>query len=123
LTISHDHTTEFNYRPTFEAVAAHSEMGAYYRFKPTPDITLFMSDQQCGQLMDALASRPPLPLCPDSPDGNHHAAPKGSEEDLTLECKECYYCGEKATQLPNRRDNSESREVPSEVLRSEDAPF
>ena len=36
------------------------------------------------------------PLCPDSPDGKHHSAPIGSEEDLTLEARECWYCGEKA---------------------------
>ncbi len=39
----------------------------------------------------------PEPLCPDSPDGNHHIAPIGSDEDLTLACTDCWYCGEKAT--------------------------
>lgn len=36
------------------------------------------------------------PLCPDSPDGNHHAGLIGSDEDLSTECRVCYFCGEKA---------------------------
>lgn len=39
------------------------------------------------------------PLCPDSPDGNHHAAPIGSDEDLSSACTQCWYCGEKETRF------------------------
>ena len=40
------------------------------------------------------------PLCPDSPDAQHHSAPIGCEEDFNLACTSCWYCGEKATELP-----------------------
>lgn len=33
-------------------------------------------------------------LCPDSPDGNHHIAPIGSDEDYLPSSDPCYYCGE-----------------------------
>ncbi len=35
------------------------------------------------------------PLCPDSPDGNHHVAPIGSEEEWMPSKAPCYYCGDK----------------------------
>ncbi len=35
------------------------------------------------------------PLCPDSPDGNHHVAPIGSDEEWMSSKAPCYYCGEK----------------------------
>ncbi len=36
-----------------------------------------------------------LPLCPDSPDGNHHVAPIGSDEEWMPSKAPCYYCGDK----------------------------
>lgn len=36
-----------------------------------------------------------LPLCPDSPDGNHHVAPIGSDEEWIPSKTPCYYCGDK----------------------------
>jgi hypothetical protein len=35
------------------------------------------------------------PLCPDSPDGNHHVAPIGSDEEWMPSKAPCYYCGDK----------------------------
>jgi len=35
------------------------------------------------------------PLCTDSPDGNHHVAPIGSDEEYLPSKAPCYYCGEK----------------------------
>ncbi len=35
------------------------------------------------------------PLCPDSPDGNHHVAPIGSDEEWMTSKAPCYYCGDK----------------------------
>ncbi len=40
-----------------------------------------------------------LPLCPDSPDGNHHVAPIGSDEEWMPSKAPCYYCGEKQAGL------------------------
>lgn len=37
----------------------------------------------------------PPPLCPDSPDGNHHVAPIGSDEEWMPSKAPCYYCGDK----------------------------
>ncbi len=36
-----------------------------------------------------------LPLCPDSPDGNHHVAEIGSDEEWLPSKAPCYYCGDK----------------------------
>lgn len=36
------------------------------------------------------------PLCPDSPDGNHHCVPIGCAEE-EYHSADCYYCGEKPT--------------------------
>lgn len=36
-----------------------------------------------------------LPLCSDSPDGNHHVAPIGSDEEWMPSKAPCYYCGDK----------------------------
>jgi transposase InsO family protein len=40
-----------------------------------------------------------LPLCPDSPDGNHHVAPIGSDEEWMPSKAPCYYCGDKQVQF------------------------
>ena len=51
-----------------------------------------------AHLTEALKwSAKPQPLCTDSPDGNHHAAPIGSDEEWMPSKAPCYYCGEKQT--------------------------
>lgn len=40
------------------------------------------------------------PLCPDSPDGQHHLAPIGSDEEWVPSKDPCYYCGEKQPKDP-----------------------
>lgn len=40
------------------------------------------------------------PLCPDSPDGNHHVAPIGSNEEWLPSKAPCHYCGDKQTEFP-----------------------
>lgn len=56
----------------------------------------FMGDVLCS----ACAFPEPLaPLCPDSPDGNHHTAPIGSDEEWMPSKAPCYYCGDKQVDL------------------------
>lgn len=43
------------------------------------------------------------PLCPDSPDGNHHVAEIGSEEEHMPSKSPCYYCGDKQILLTDNR--------------------
>jgi hypothetical protein len=50
-----------NIRPVCEAIEGHDNLDAYYRFKPTSDISLYLSDAQRRQLLDVLSSAPPLP--------------------------------------------------------------
>ena len=65
-------------------------------------VNIVLSDDQCSQLLNVLGSRLALPksdapLCPDSPDGEHHTAPVGTIEDAVLLASEnCHYCGESA---------------------------
>lgn len=125
-----------------EANEATGGSGPYYTLRISSELAAFLSDDQCRQLLEVLASRPPLPTisemsglldssaeifapeCPDSPDGKHHEAPIGIEEQyIPRHAVMCHYCGEKATPLPNRRDNSEFRDALGEALRSDDAPF
>ena len=48
-------------RPVCEAVEGHDNLDAYYRFKLTADISLYLSDAQRRQLLDVLSSAPRLP--------------------------------------------------------------
>lgn len=71
-----------------------------------PPGCICMGDGLMGMKCDA-ASHAKLkieePLCPDSPDGNHHVAPIGSEEEWMPSKAPCYYCGDKqalATRIP-----------------------
>lgn len=92
-----------------EAVSAHDGLDEpYYRMKFGNNlITVFLTDVQRRQIIDALSSAEPLPKsdaqidapdCPDSPDGQHHAVPMGVVDDAPL-IAECYYCGEKPTEV------------------------
>jgi hypothetical protein len=52
-----------------EAVPPHeSNHDPYYRLRLGWDLTLYLSDAQCLQLMDALSSRPPLASIDEQPE-------------------------------------------------------
>lgn len=115
--VSYDFTST-SFFPSIEATGAHDDLRPYYTFR-ADNLTCFFTDDQCRQLMEVLASRPTLPKsdalptvsemsglldssadifapeCPDSPDGKHHAALIGSEEDYYSGPLPCHYCGEK----------------------------
>jgi len=74
MDFNHDLTNE-RFRPVFVSVAAHRGMEAYYIFKPFPNLSIYMSDQQCGQLMDALNSRDPLPKSDEQLDAEREDSP------------------------------------------------
>jgi hypothetical protein len=46
-------------------------------------------------MTDQNKEQQPAPVCPDGPDGNHHVAPIGSDEEWMPSKAPCYYCGEK----------------------------
>ena len=66
------------------------------------------------------------PLCPDSPDGNHHAGEIGSDEDINpahySPTAPCWYCGEKparlSDELPTNSYNGERCSVCGKFKRS-----
>lgn len=71
-----------------------------------PDKTLKRAMELADTLAQALQvgrerfndnTNPNEPLCPDSPDGNHHTAPIGSDEEWMPSKAPCYYCGERQT--------------------------
>ncbi len=65
----------------------------YFAKKQNYGATL-VSTIQARLLMDE-APHDMEPLCPDSPDGNHHVAPIGSDEEWLPSKAPCYYCGDK----------------------------